>query len=484
MQQGFRFRAYPNAQQAETLLRWIGCQRFIYNAKVEEDRYYRACQRRLVNVGIQRPIDQQYARFITDETPWLREVPSVVLRNGAVRWKNAYSRHFSGLGGRPKIRKRHGRQSVWLTCELFKFERRDEQSWRLIIGTPKHALGELRFVAHVPLEQAPASIRVSVEAGRWYLSFSLDDEQPEYTEAEIGAWLRAMSDEEILARTIGCDRGVANPLMTDKGLTCDFTSQEKRRFKRRSKRCKKLQRQAARQLAASKRSGVRSRCYAKTKLAIARSKAKDARVRNDFAHRTSYRLAELEGVALYGLEDLKIANMTRSASGSIEQPGRNVAQKKGLNRSILGSAWGAIRIYLTYKARCRHKLVVAVLSAFTSQDCSQCGHRHKDNRRSQAVFVCQACGFEAHADVNAAGNIRMRAVEQLTSEAWTPKKSKRTMRMRRKGDTQKDRQDLSDRLPSGKPLLVEEVLDCAGQRPAQQSLTKRERTLTPALVAE
>lgn len=86
MQIGNRFRCYPTSSQAQTLLRWIGCQRFIYNAKVGEDRYFRKFARRFLSfAGQHAPLDQQYSHFTTELTPWLTEVPSQVLRNGAVK---------------------------------------------------------------------------------------------------------------------------------------------------------------------------------------------------------------------------------------------------------------------------------------------------------------------------------------------------------------------------------------------------------------
>jgi putative transposase len=99
-------------------LRWIGCQRFIYNAKVAEDRYFRAYARKFASRQ-HAPVDQEYSRFIGPDTAWL--VPSQVLRNGAVRWRQAYQRFFRKLSGRPKFRKAQGAQSVWLTAELFPF---------------------------------------------------------------------------------------------------------------------------------------------------------------------------------------------------------------------------------------------------------------------------------------------------------------------------------------------------------------------------
>ena len=122
MLDGYRFRLYPTPEQQQTLLRWIGCQRLIYNAKVQEDRYFRRFAQRMVGTAGQPvPVDQQYRQFITECTPFLRDVPSQILRNGAAKFRQAYQRFFKKLGGRPKIKKKSGRQAVWLTKELFVF---------------------------------------------------------------------------------------------------------------------------------------------------------------------------------------------------------------------------------------------------------------------------------------------------------------------------------------------------------------------------
>lgn len=122
MEIGNKFRCYPTPVQAQALLQWIGCQRHIYNAKVQEDQYYRRFARKsLQHVGLYAPLDQQYSQFKSELTPWLSDIPSQILRNGAVLWKQAYGRYFSKLGGRPTLHNKHGKQSVWLTSELFKF---------------------------------------------------------------------------------------------------------------------------------------------------------------------------------------------------------------------------------------------------------------------------------------------------------------------------------------------------------------------------
>ena len=77
MLNGYKFRLYPNPEQQQILPRWIGCQRLIYNAKVQEDRYYRRFQQRMVGTaGEEIPLDQAYSRFITGRTAFLRKVPA------------------------------------------------------------------------------------------------------------------------------------------------------------------------------------------------------------------------------------------------------------------------------------------------------------------------------------------------------------------------------------------------------------------------
>ncbi|MGO9612992.1 MAG: helix-turn-helix domain-containing protein [Dissulfurispiraceae bacterium] len=159
MASGVKFRAYPNKEQSAVLNCWIGCQRFVYNSKVEEDLYFRTFRNNALTLtGVQAPIDQQYSQFKDDElTPWLFEVPSQILRNGAYRFMQAYARFFKGLSQRPSRKKRHGRQTVLLTKELFQFMPTGQttevneglvKEHRLIIGTERFMVGELKFTAH------------------------------------------------------------------------------------------------------------------------------------------------------------------------------------------------------------------------------------------------------------------------------------------------------------------------------------------------
>jgi transposase len=152
-----------------------------------------------------------------------------------------------------------------------------------------------------------------------------------------------------------------------------------------------------RRLARAKRGSNRR---TRIKTAIGRLRARQTDRRRDWVEQTSTGLARRYD--LIRVEDLKIRNMVRSARGTIAAPGKNVRAKAGLNRSIHAAGWGRLVTRLEDKAPGR---VEKIDPAYSSQACNACGHRAADNRESQAVFRCRACGRTDHADVNAAKNI-------------------------------------------------------------------------------
>jgi IS605 OrfB family transposase len=96
---------------------------------------------------------------------------------------------------------------------------------------------------------------------------------------------------------------------------------------------------------------------------------------------------------------------------------KNICSRvNGLSRSrrqrrVLNSwAFFQLRAFIAYKAQAAGVRLVLVNPAYTSQTCSHCGHCERANRKSQAKFLCVACGYACHADLNAAVNIRRAAV--------------------------------------------------------------------------
>ena len=167
-------------------------------------------------------------------------------------------------------------------------------------------------------------------------------------------------------------------------------------FKKKRKRLKKAQRSLSR-----KKKGSKNRQKARKRVAKIHNSIRNSR--NDFLHKASTTVSKNH--ATVAMEDLKVRNMSASASGTLEEPGKNVRQKSGLNRSILDQGWGMFKDQLEYKLKRRGGELVLVPPHHTSQKCPMCGHTHKDNRKTQAEFICQECGYENNADIVGALNV-------------------------------------------------------------------------------
>jgi putative transposase len=242
------------------------------------------------------------------------------------------------------------------------------------VWVPKVGWVRFRWTRAVPT--GVKSYRITRDrAGRWHVAF-----------AHIPAPIAGPGDGSV----VGVDRGVAVSAALSTGELLhapSLTRGEQIRLRRLQQR-----------LARAKRGSNRRQ---RTKLAIARLKAREADRRRDWVEKTTTDLARRFDTIR--VEDLDVRAMTRSARGTLEHPGVRVAQKRGLNRAIKHQAWGRLVARLDDKAAGR---IERVPSAYTSQRCSACGHIAPENRKSQAVFACVACGAEpCNADMNAARNI-------------------------------------------------------------------------------
>ena len=169
---------------------------------------------------------------------------------------------------------------------------------------------------------------------------------------------------------------------------------------------------------------------------IARGRPKAANQVDNWARDTAAGLVADFGVL--AVEDLELRNMTRSARGTVEAPGSNVAAKQGLNRELQDAALGKLTTRICVKAESAGRRVWMVRPENTSRTCSQCGHTDKANRPDQATFACVSCGYEANADLNAAANIAARgeAAEAAWQEAGAPSLKRKKSRRRPREDTE------------------------------------------------
>jgi putative transposase len=281
---------------------------------------------------------------------------------------------FTGTHRRPTWRKagvHEGfRQVAVKAHHVERLNRRFGRVW-----VPK--VGWVRFRLSRPVPTGVKSYRVTRDrAGRWHVAFS-----------HIPEPIAGPGDRSV----VGIDRGVAvsAALSTGELLHAPGLSRGE------AKRLTVLQQRLAR----AKRGSARR---ARTKLAIAKLKARETDRRKDWVEKATTDIARRFDTIR--IEALDVAAMTRTARGTVEQPGVGVApQSRGLNRAISRSGWGLLAARLQHKAAGR---VEQVPAAYTSQRCSACGHVAPGNRKSQAVFECEACtAGRCNADVNAARNI-------------------------------------------------------------------------------
>jgi putative transposase len=365
-----RFRLQPSSAQEAVLLEHCAHARFVWNLACEQHQHWRPGR-------ASAPGYVEQSRQSTEARKafaWLAAGSQTVQQQALRDFAQAMSHFFAGTHRRPTWRKAG-------VHEGFRIVGRRGNQWNVRrlsrkvgeVWIPK--VGWVRFRWSRPVSGEAKSFRVNCDrAGRWHVAFAV-----------IPPPIEGPGTGEV----VGVDRGVAvsaalstGELLSAPGLRATE-----------AKRLKRLQRRLAR---AKRGSNRRMRL----KSAIARLKSRETDRRKDWAEKTSTDLARR--FDLIRVEDLKIKNMVRSACGTIAAPGRNVRAKAGLNRSIHAAGWGQLVTRLEDKAAGR---VDRIDPAFTSQTCHACGHRDPDNRESQAVFRCRACGHAGHADVNAAKNI-------------------------------------------------------------------------------
>jgi putative transposase len=379
-----RYRLYPTPVQEDVLFGHCAHARYVWNLAVEQRSWWQP--------GRPAPGYVEQCRQLSEAraaNPWLA-AGSVIVQQQALRdFHAAYTSWFASLGAwrnrhastpplerpaapsPPSWRKRGRREGFRIVAVGAQDVRRLNRRWGQV-AVPK--LGWVRFRWSRPVPEA-RSYRVTRDrAGRWHVAF-----------AAIPPAIPAPGNGEV----VGVDRGVAvsAALSTGELLHAPGLRPGERR------RLRLLERRLARQ-----RKGSRRR--AQTKLTVARLRAREADRRRDWVEKTSTDLARR--FDLICVEDLDVRGMTRSASGTVERPGRGVRQQAGLNRGILASGWGRLVDRLEHKAPGRvHKIA----AAYTSQRCSACGHLATESRQSQTAFRCVACAWTGNADYNAARNI-------------------------------------------------------------------------------
>jgi putative transposase len=358
-----RCRLDPSSVQERLLLRHCADARYVWNLAVEQHQWWRPG--RAAAPGYLAQCRQLTAARA--DNPWLAEGSQMVQQQALRDFEQAMRNFYAGTHRKPTWRKARRNEGFRIVAVRPEHVRRLNRHHAQVF-IPK--CGWVRFRWSRPVPDGVKSFRVTHDrAGRWHVAF-----------AAIPEPVPGPGNGEV----VGIDRGVAVTLALSDGTRYQAPQPVP---------VARLQRKLARARRGSNR-------RARARQQLARAQARNADARKDWAEKASTSIARRYD--LIRIEDLKLRNMTRSARGTVDSPGRNIHQKAGLNRAVLASGWGLFAARLEQKASGR---VEKVNPAYTSQTCSQCNTRDREARESQAVFRCRACGYCGNADVNAAINI-------------------------------------------------------------------------------
>jgi putative transposase len=390
VRRAYKFRLYPTSGQAIRLQSCLDDHRALYNAALQERREAWTKHRVSLNYeGQSAQLKDIRTADPSGQGRWSFSSQQATLRRLNRTYLNFWDKSRPGRKGFPRF-KSMGR---FRTVEWAR--NGDGCKWNSQSSSRKaHAyfrgIGNIKVRTH----RSPTG-RIKT------LSISREDQ------GRNAKWFIVVSCEDVptgflptTGSVVGVDMGIASFLSTSDGEHVA----NPRFYAKAAKELASTQQSLAR-----KRPGSRNRDRAVARVSAIHAKV--SRQRADFHHKVALALIRRSDVIV--VEDLAVANMSRSASGTATQPGVNVASKSGLNRSILDAGWSKFTRILTAKAESAGRTVVRVNPANTSRSCPDCGHIAAGNRPDQATFSCESCGRSGHADVVAAINILRRGLASL-----------------------------------------------------------------------
>ncbi len=368
--QSFKFELMPNGKQQRDMRRFAGSCRFVYNKALALQQENHASGLPFINyvkMAANLPIWKKDLTQI-----WLKEVPSQSLQHALKDLDRAYRNFFAKRAAFPRFKRKNcGDSFRYPEPKSIQVEQANKR-----INLPK--LGWLRYRNSRQVLGDVRNVTISRSGKKWFVSIQ--------TQREVEQALPTAST------AIGIDVGIARfATFSDASYIAPLNS-----FKKHEQRLARYQRRMSRKIKFSKN-------WQKAKARVQQVHSCIAQARKDFLHKATTTISKNH--ALVCIEDLQIRNMSKSAQGTIEQPGKHVKQKSGLNRCILDQGWGEFRRQLSYKLAWNGGILLSVPPANTSRTCPCCKNISKNNRLTQSKFLCIACGYENHADVVGAINV-------------------------------------------------------------------------------
>ena len=378
--QAYKFALRPDGQQERQMRRFAGSCRFVFNKALalQKERHEQG-EKNLGYAGLCKRLTEWRN---STETAWLAASPVHPLQQTLKDLGRAYANFFAGRAGFPRFRKKGRSDSLrYPDPRQIKL---DQANSRLFL--PK--IGWLRYRNSRDVLGEVKNVTVSQSGGKWFASTQ--------TEREV--------DQPVpQGSAVGIDMGVVRfATLSDGMIYAPLNS-----FRRREAALRRAQQ-------AMSRKRKFSNNWKKAKANVQKIHARVGNARRDYLHKATTTISQSH--AMVCIEDLQVRNMSRSAAGTTEQPGKNVRSKSGLNKSILDQGWFEFRRQLDYKLAWNGGHLIAVPPQNTSRTCPCCSHVSAGNRRTQARFECVECGFGENADLVGAINVLRAGHARLACE--------------------------------------------------------------------
>lgn len=368
--QAFKYELRPDGQQQRQMSRFAGSCRFVFNkALALQKARYEQGEKKLGYAGLCKELT---AWRNGSETPWLKDAPVHPLQQTLKDLERAYANFFARRADFPRFKKKG--QSDSFRYPDPKQVKLDQGNARIFL--PK--LGWLRFRQSREVLGTVKNVTVSLSGGKWFMSIQ--------TEREV--------DQPLPQSTtaVGIDMRIVRFATLSDGRHLEPLNS----FKRHESALRRAQQAMSRKTKFSSN-------WKEAKARVQRIHSRIGDTRRDYLHKATTTISQNH--AMVCIEDLQVRNMSKSAAGTAEVPGRNARAKSGLNKAILDQGWFEFRRQLDYKLAWNGGTLIAVPSQNTSRTCPACGHVSKDNRPAQALFACVECGFEENADLVGAVNV-------------------------------------------------------------------------------
>lgn len=368
--QAFKFELQPSGEQQRQMRRFSGACRFVFNKALALQKQNHENSGKFIGYV---SMAAQLVQWKKDPNlAWLNQAPSQPLQQALKDLDRAYTNFFAKRADFPKFKKRGQHDS---------FRYPEPKQIKLEQGNRRILLPKLGWVRYRNSRDVVGDVRnatVSQSGGKWFVSIQTRQE------VEVPAHLAAS--------IVGIDMGIVRFATLSDGTVYEPLNSLKKNALLLAHRQRELSRK-----------DKFSHNWGKAKTKVQRLHHTISNARRDYLHKTSTLISKNHAVIV--MEDLRTSNMSRSARGTVEAPGKQVKAKSGLNKAILDQGWGEFRRQLEYKQAWRGGEVIAVPPMNTSRRCPACWHTSKDNRKTQANFACVECGFEENADLVGAFNV-------------------------------------------------------------------------------